>query len=408
MALVEFKKNKNPKNKIIMGIGAFVLLLIILSITRTIFGMGYRTTTATPSVIVDKIDGTGLVIKSEKVYSATSSGTVEPLKEDGEKIAVGKEIVNVITTNEDILAQLDHIEKQIEDLGVKYYSEEENENLLEDIQEKINQGNYNDINDYLEEKNSSTQNSNLVSENLEALLIKQQELNELLDGANHAIVSEDAGILSYEVDGYEEILKPLNFENYNYAALNFDEIRESMKDKENSEEVTGGSPLFKIIDNYVWYIALKIDDARILEFEEGQGYDVQLNEEETVRGKIVAINAEESKGVIVIEFKDQLHEFYNSRIVTVGMIKSETNAYEIPTRSLIEKDGQAGVYINHVYGIVRFVPVNILGEDDDITYVDKGNNDAYITIEGEEIRTITQFDEIFLNPSNLEENQILR
>lgn len=408
MSLVEFKRKKNPKNKIIIGISAFVLLLIIFSLTRTIFGIGYRTTNANPSTIFDRTDVTGLVIKSEKVYNSTSTGKIEYIEEEGAKVPVGREIMNVTTTNEEISEQLNSIEKQIEELGINYYSEGDNPNLLEDIQKKINEGNFNDINDFLEEKDMIDDNDNLVSENLEALLVKRNELNELLDGANITSLSKDSGILSYKIDGYEEILKTQGFENYIYKALDFDEISKNINNTSNNDETTGGSPLFKIIDDYIWYIALKFEDEEVLEFEEGQVYNIQLSDSETLKGRIVAINLDGSKGVIVVEFKDKLHDFYNDRIIDVSIIKSETNSYEIPTRSIIEKDGQTGVYINHIYGIVKFVPVKTLYDYDDITYVERGNNEAYINIEGEEVRTITQFDEIFLNPSNLEENQIFK
>lgn len=408
MSLVEFKKKKDPKNKIIIGIGLVVGLLIIFSISRAIFGIGYRTSNAIPTTLYDKVSLTGLIIKSEKIYNSTASGSVEYIENEGEKVSVGKEIVNIVATNEDILAQLDEVEKQIEELGIDYYSNEEDSSLLDEIQKKISQGNYNDINEFLKDKDINNESNNLISDNLETLLIKQKELKQLVDGSSIAIYSNDSGLVSYKIDGYEEILKPINFENYKYNALDFKEIETKMVSSKDNEVISGGKPLFKIIDDYHWHIALKFEDERILEFEEGQSYNIQFNDDEIVRGRIIAINLEDSKGVIVFEFKDKLHEYFNERVMEASLIKSQTNSLQIPTSSIVDKDGQAGVYINHIYGIVRFVPVNILEEDGDITYLDRGDSEAYISIGDEKVRTITQFDEVFINPSNLEENQILK
>lgn len=408
MSLVEFKKKKDPKNKIIIGIGIVVGLLIIFSISRAIFGIGYRTSNAIPTTLYDKVSLTGLIIKSEKIYNSTASGSVEYIENEGEKVSVGKEIVNIVATNEDILAQLDEVEKQIEELGIDYYSNEEDYSLLDEIQKKISQGNYNDINEFLKDKDLNNESNNLILDNLETLLIKQKELKQLVDGSSIAIYSNDSGLVSYKIDGYEEILKPINFENYKYNALDFKEIETKMVNSKDNEVISGGKPLFKIIDDYHWHIALKFEDERILEFEEGQSYNIQFNDDEIVRGRIIAINLEDSKGVIVFEFKDKLHEYFNERVMEASLIKSQTNSLQIPTSSIVDKDGQAGVYINHIYGIVRFVPVNILEEDGDITYLDRGDSEAYISIGDEKVRTITQFDEVFINPSNLEENQILK
>lgn len=408
MSLVEFKKKKNPKNKIVIAIAIILFFMIILTITRTMFGISNKTITANPSKVLDKIDATGLLIKSEKLYNSPTSGGLEPIQEEGKKIAVGKKVANIGTKNQDIVAQLESVEKQIDELGINYYSEEDNANLLEDIQEKISQGNYTDINAYLEDKATSNDKKNLVAENLEALLKKQKELNKLVDESSITIFSEHSGILSYELDGYEEILIARDLENYSYTALDFDKISKNIKKNEGIGDVGGGDPIFKIIDDYIWHLALKIEDERILDFEEGQTYDIKLGHEEWLRGKIVAINLDDSKGVIIIEFKDKLHEYYKNRIMEVSLIKSETSAYEVPSSSILEKDGQAGVYINSIYGIVKFIPVNIIKESEGVTYVERGNNEAYIDIEGKEVRTITQFNEIFLNPSNVEENQILK
>lgn len=410
MALVEFKRNKNPKNKIVMGITAFIVLIILVGLTRTIIGIGHKTITPNPTVLFDEIEGRALVIKSEKVYKSGGTGSIEHLASEGDKVPVGLEIVKISTSNEEIKSQLESVEKQLEELGIEHYSDEENSGLLEDIQKKISQGNYSDISSYLENLEASEENDNLISEKLEGLLKKQNELSGFLEELKIPTLSEDSGIVSYKIDGYEEILKPTDFEKYTYDTLDFDTIEEKLVSEESKETTTGGSPIFKILDDYTWYLALKIEDERILEFEEGQVFDFRLNDEGTTIGRLVAVNVNDSNGVLVIRFRDKLYEFYENRIMDISLIKSESNSFEIPSRSIVTKDGQAGVYINHIYGVVRFVPVLILYEDEenDITYVDRGNSKAYITIDGEEVRTVTQYDEVFLNPNNFKEDQILK
>lgn len=410
MALVEFKRKKNPKNKIVIGITALIVLIIVVGLTRTIIGIGHRTVTPKPTVLYDEIEGRGLLIKSEKLYKSRATGNIDYVANEGDKVAVGHEIVNISTSNEEIKSQLESVEKQLEELGIEHYSHESDSGLLEDIQKKISQGNYSEVSSYLEDLEASDENGNLISEKLEELLKKQNELSSHLEDLKLATLSEDSGIVSYNIDGYEEILRPADFEKYTYDTLDFKTIEENLADKSSNESTTGGNPIFKIIDDYTWYIALKIEDERILEFEEGQVFDIKLDDEVTALGRITAINENKSNGVMVIRFRDKLFEFYDNRLMDISLVKSKSNSFEIPSRSIIIKDGQAGVYINHIYGVVRFVPVLILYEDEenDITYVDRGNSKAYITIDGEEVRTVTQYDEVFLNPNNFKEDQILK
>lgn len=408
MTVVEFRKKKKPKNKIALGICALIILLFFFLIGKYISGLKYRTTTAEPFLFLERIEGTGLVIRSEKVYSSTSSGSIKYLVNEGEKVPVGHGIVSISSSRDEILAQIENLEKQIDDLNINHYSSEGNINILEDIQEKVVHGDYNGIYEYLDERISNEEDKTLIAENLESLLKKQDELEQVLEASSIINYSANAGIISYEIDGLEDILKPKGFENYTYEYLDSENINMEEKEFNPTKKVVGGSPIFKIIDDFVWHLAIKVDDGRILEFEEGQVYRVELTDKHSLKGKIVKINRDNAKGVIVIEFKDGLHEFYNERFMKVSIIKSQTNTYKLPTDCIIQKDGQDGVFINHIYGLVKFVPVNIIHEEDDIAYVGQGNNNGNITLNGEEVKTINKFDEIFLYPSNLEEYQIIR
>lgn len=406
MAVIEFKKKK-PKDKALTIILIIVILLFLLFLIRYVYGLRFKTTSVESFLSSDRIDGTGVLIRSEKVYISPTSGRVEFLVNEGEKVPVGKEVVSVRGINESLLSQIETIEKNIEELSINYYDSEENLILLDDIQDKINQGNYSDISEYLDDRINDDGNKTLIAMNIEELLKKQDELSKLLDHSNRSNHSEHAGIISYEIDGLEQVLKPKDFENYSYDKLDLDKIGQ-INDPKLIENISGGSPLFKVIDDYIWHIALKVDDERILEFDEGQAFNVELKRGNILRGEIVKINLEDLRGVMIIEFKDGLHEYYNDRVMDISLIKSQTKAYSIPSESILVKDGQDGVYINHIYGLVRFMPVKIIGEDGNVTYVEQGDSSGYITLDGEKVRTITKFDEVFLYPSSLEENQILK
>ena len=111
---------------------------------------------------------------------------------------------------------------------------------------------------------------------------------------------------------------------------------------------------------------------------------------------------------MVIEFTDKLHDYYSIRFPEIEIIKSKVDGLKIPTKAVIDKDSIKGVYIKDKSGIVKFRPIKILGEEGNNTYVDLGDNNANITLEGAEksVQTITLFDEIFVNTINIKEGQI--
>ena len=112
---------------------------------------------------------------------------------------------------------------------------------------------------------------------------------------------------------------------------------------------------------------------------------------------------------MIIKFSDKLHDYYNNRFPEVEIIKDKIDGLKIPTKAIIDKDSIKGVYIKDKSGIVKFRPIKIIGEEGNDTYVDSGNSNGNITLESVEkaVQTITLFDEIFINTTNIKEGQII-
>ena len=292
--------------------------------------------------------------------------------------------------------------------------EELEDSTVEDLQQMINSGKYDEVY-LLKEKLSLYGNKGkdvamtdtLLGQSLENLNSRKETIKEEISSNYIRYYMTHAGILSYVLDGQEEIYFPQDFENYTYDKLNV--VNNDNKNKEGKRTVDVSEPIYKIIDNFEWYIAIKIEDLKeIKEFETNKFISIEMMGEE-LRGRIVAINTSGNKAVMVVKFNTILHDYYNLRFPKLEVIKYKIDGLKIPHKAIVDKDGLKGVYIKDASGIVRFRPINILGEDDKYTYVDRGDNSSYIEIVGEEkpSKTITLFDEIFLNPSNIKEGQIL-
>src|SRR5699024_1087896 len=148
------------------------------------------------------------------------------------------------------------VEKDIEKI------QDSQEELIKQLKEEIHSGDYSDIEDItdkLSKKDNKISELNnagtLIDQSLENLEERKNKLLNDINENNIVYISETAGLLSYKIDGYEKTYIPKEFENYNYDNL---KIPSDLKKKEADDNIEFNG--FKIIDNFKWYVALKIDD----------------------------------------------------------------------------------------------------------------------------------------------------
>ena len=176
------------------------------------------------------------------------------------------------------------------------------------------------------------------------------------------------------------------------------------------DEINLGEPIFKIIDNFQWYMAIKIEDKKdIEEYVIGQSMKIELENGTELNGTITTINFTGPSAVVVLRFNTYLHNDYKLRHSSVNLIHSKKEGFKIPSKIITERDGLKGVYIKEINGIVKFKPIKVIGEEGESTFIDKGDSNGYIElVEGEPIKTITLFDEMFVDPSSVIEGEILK
>ncbi len=101
-------------------------------------------------------------------------------------------------------------------------------------------------------------------------------------------------MVSYKIDGFEEIYSFNNKDSYKYS--DFKGVSNKQKLNENGIDLEYGEPIFKIIDNLEWYMVIKIDDIKdILDYEVGDWITISSNNNEEIKGKIENINKEGKK-----------------------------------------------------------------------------------------------------------------
>src|SRR5690606_17947735 len=98
------------------------------------------------------------------------------------------------------------------------------DNLIYEIQEKINTGKYNEI-EILKEKlallygkqQDISGENHLINTSIESLQKKKEALNKQLNNNALNYYTNESGIVSYKIDGYEEIFSFHNKDEYTYS-----------------------------------------------------------------------------------------------------------------------------------------------------------------------------------------------
>lgn len=419
------KKRRKRKKTVRLALFGFVLVYIFFRSVPSLFAIGLKTELPERYRVSDKIETEGIIIKDEMVFTADGEGTIKLIAKEGERVPVGAKIMELTLAND--TSQLKERLKEIED-KIEVLSKTSNENVLEnnnesntdsvieEIQSSISEGNYSLISQlkdklfsYYGKGKGTSEDNTLIGYSLEALEKEKEKIEEQISSSVVNYYSTRAGIISYKIDGYENQYSIINKDSYEYS--DFQAIKNQQKVISEGDTAQVRQPIFKIINNFEWYLLIKIDNSKnIASYEEGDS--ILLSGKDIIgelKGYIVRISIEGNKGVLLCKFNRDFNNYYDKRHIELDIIKNEYDAFRIRKKSIIEKDGIEGVYIKDINGIVRFRPIQIISQDEDYAYISTGDKNSYITIgEGDEkFRTVRLFDEILLNPASLEEGTII-
>ena len=234
------------------------------------------------------------IVRDEAVYYAPASGTFYSSSAEGVRVGKNRKIASVYgaDVSEEILGELNNIDTKIEALtsvvvdGSEFKSggvstEEKLAQLKGYIEEAAYSNDVAKIREYKEEINILLSGGGMEesADELSALILQKKQLERSIAGLKQDIFSNEAGVYSLKVDGYEDVLKPEMLENINclaFSKIKPEEVKnvsggEDEKSGEtNSLYVSAGERVCKIIDNHRWFIAVLVNKADIEDLKTGQ------------------------------------------------------------------------------------------------------------------------------------------
>lgn len=366
-------------------------------------------------ILEDVIKAEGIVIKDENVYKANIDGNVLYYCEEGAKIKKGQLIADINTDADsvevnrqiaEIQAAIDRLEKSDQLLSQESFTAYQNE-----LQISILNNDLENMYDIVEQM----ANGDYLGSRYEGYTVGQlYDMKNILVNSisTHKVAhySDRAGIISYKTDGLEGIY---NFENVlDMTPSSFNKREYTIKSKK--EHIQSGEDFYKIIKNFEYYIAARVNNEKAKLFEENKYIKVRVlsdGGQHLVWGYIEKINYGSEESVLVLFFDDYFYKVYDKRYVNIELITATYEGLKIKNQALTEQNGMKGVYVQDASNIIKFFPVEILGSDEEYSIVYPGDyigvNERNIIKVGEKrYPTIKIFDKIILEPDKVYEGQI--
>lgn len=417
-------RRKNPKNK------RFRLLILVVLIVLAFYffknnnrGSSLKTTNPIKTEYLDKVDTKGYLILNEKTYTSQGDGVVDYSVRDGQRVPKDHVIANlnlmsdVSDLKDELLKVQSAIEYKNQNLNpstTAYEISEKEINLIYSIQDALVEDDLENALTAIETLELNTKKnvdiseiSNLINLSNQELEDKRDELSREISTNNIVYKSEIAGIVSYKVDNLEEVYTEAKIPDMDYEFIRNNPTSIQIGQQNT---VKTGDPLYKLIDNFSYRLAIPVDEMdKLGNYAVGENINLLINSRTTLNGTVERINKTENTGVIIVALKDKLSELGYDRVVDASIIKNKISSYVIKTKSVVEVNNQPGVYIRELNGIVKFRPIDIVSQGDIDTIVETGDNKGYIEdVNKKKVRTVSVFDDVIDEPGNIEEGQILR
>ena len=381
---------KDKKSKINAKI-VVAIIIILAIIVYAIYALARLIMNPTDTCLVEngKISleesVKGYIIRDETVIKGENyKNGIAQIKTEGEKVAKGDSIFRYYTSGEESLI------KKIKELDVKIQEAMEKENgvytsdiktLEEQIQKKLyeayEQNDLQKIKEYKKDlSNNITKKAKIAGENspagsyLKQLISQRSEYENQLNSGSEYITAPKSGVVSYRVDGLEDVLTPSNL-----ASLSKDML-EGLKLK-TGEIVSTSDESGKIIDNFYAYIAciLKNENIEAAGVKVDSSLKIRLSNSKECTATIEYIAQEnEDESLVVLKITECVEELINYRKISLDILWWSESGLKVPNSAIkYESDDLAYITRKRV-GYTDDIYVKILKQNDKYSIIENYTN----------------------------------
>lgn len=290
----------------------------------------------------------GYIIRDEKVFQgANYQNGMDQIVSENERVTKDENIFRYYSAGEEeLVKQISALDTQINEAiansGLKILSDSASDivNLEMQIESNIeNMYNLNEIQkiqeykkkieDFISEKAQLSGAASPEGSQVKILVNQRQALEQQLNSSSEVVKSDRAGLVSYRVDGLEEVLKPGDFSYLNKELLDSFDLKVGAVVPQSNEKG-------KVIDNYACYIAICISTEKALTANVGEKVDLRLSNSDEVEAEIVyASEPNESGRILVFQIKQDVEKLIEYRKISLDIIWWNYTGFKVSNEAVI-------------------------------------------------------------------------
>lgn len=395
-----------------MAIIIIIAIIYIAYIAYLLIGDETDTYLVNQGTVYKEETVVGYILRNEVVIENQEiTGDIIPIMAEGEKVAKDNSIFQYYNGNqEELNKKINEIDLQLQEAlkNEKAITSSELKLIENQIDKKIEDlkklsniqeiSEYNkDIDKLLDRKINFIESSTQTSTYIKELINERKKYeNQLTQNAIY-VKAPISGIVSYRVDGLEETLTANNIENINFQML------EEMNLK-TGQIVATSSKKGKIIDNFKYYIATKMDSEEAQNANVGQKVKLRLSTNDEIDAKISNIKDEENQKLIIFEINNMTENLIDYRKITFDVIWWSNSGLKVPNQTIIQDENGLNYVIRQRLGVLTKVLVKVEKTNENYsiitTYrVAELTELGYTKEEISQYKKIKLYDEIMLYPN---------
>jgi putative membrane fusion protein len=362
--------------------------------------------------ISESTESIGYLIRDEKLFQGDNyKNGISQIKTEGQRVAKGDPIFRYYTNNEESLTKkIADLDLQIQDAleqSANIYSSDIaviDRQIEEKLAKIVKMNKLNDIIEYKKEINNAlTKKAKLAGElspsgsYIKERISQRSKLEEQLNSGSEYIEATVSGLVSYKIDGLEEMLTPTSFEKIT------EEYLKSLKLK-TGEMISSSNEGGKIVNNYNCYIATILEPKEAQNAELNKKIQLVLSTGDEVKANIVHVVEQESGNTLVIfEISNSIEKLIPYRKISFEIIWWNANGLKVPNSSILEKDSKSYIIRKRV-GYTDNILVKVLKKSENYSIIENYTSSelkelGFSTEEIKNMRSISLYDEILLRPS---------
>lgn len=355
----------------------------------------------------------GYIIRDETVLKGENykNGLVQ-IKSEGEKVAKGEAIFRYYTAGEE------NLKNKIKELDIKIQEAWEKEDspfsgdiklLEEQIEDKLNELYHindmqkikeykKDLSTYINKKAKIAGEKSPSGSYLKKLIEERSKYENELNSGSEYLTSTRSGVVSYRVDGLEEVLTPSNFGSLSKIVL--EELNLKTGQIISTSEECG-----KIIDNFSCYIACILENKNLEEknVKVGDNLTLRLSNSEEVEAEITYISKEnEKEDLVIFKLEQYVEQLINYRKISFDIIWWNESGLKIPNEAVKTENENLNYIIRKRAGYIDKIYVKVLKKGEKYSIIENYETDKELLDMGiakeivENRKKITLYDEIQL------------